>query len=137
MGRALALMGRGRYVDACGIYKTLRYADSMSFVGWYGLADCNQNDHTVVPDSRSVSHWRFRSNFQEAVAAYVRAFRLIPATYRGFKKDGYRRLRELLFTSGHRVTAGYALGEPRRAFLGMPALDGDSVILIPWEQTQF
>jgi tRNA A-37 threonylcarbamoyl transferase component Bud32/tetratricopeptide (TPR) repeat protein len=134
MAHALASLGRGQYPEACSNYKTLIKSDSMSFVGWYGLGECNQKDHIVVSDARSASSWRFRGSFQEAVTSYARAFQLIPATYRGFQQNGYRRLQELLFMSGNRVNPGHSLGPPAQSFFGLPTLAGDTVLLVPWPQ---
>ena len=97
MGRGLAFLGRARYPDACNIYNTLTHVDTLSFAGWYGLGECNRLDRVVVADARSPSRWSFRASLQQAVTSYVRAFQLIPATYRGFEGNGYKRLRDLLF----------------------------------------
>jgi tetratricopeptide (TPR) repeat protein len=134
MARALVALGRGQYPNACENYKTLIKRDSMNFVGWYGLGECNQRDHTVVSDLRSASRWRFRASLQEAVSSYARAFQLIPATYRGFQPNGYGRLQELLFMSGNRWSQGTSLGQPAQSFYGLPTLDGDTLLLVPWPQ---
>ena len=131
MAHALAMMGRSQYPEACGIYRTLVRADSGSFVGWYGLGDCNEKDHIVVPDSHSPSRWSFRSSMQQAVVSYVRAFQVIPATYRGFQKQGYNRLRELLFMSGNRWREGWPAGDPSQVFYGIPTLSSDTIALTP------
>jgi tetratricopeptide (TPR) repeat protein len=135
MGRGLALLGRARYPEACSAYKNLIRADSMNFAGWYGLGECNRNDRVVVADARSPSAWSFRSSLRQTVTSYVRAFQLIPATYRGFEGNGYKRLRDLLFMSGNRSPDGHSLGEPVQDFSGIPTIVGDSITLIPWPQS--
>jgi hypothetical protein len=132
MARALAALGHGQYPDACNVYKTLIQGDRMSFVGWYGLGECNQKDHIVEADVRSPSRWRFRASVQQAVSSYTRAFQLIPATYRGFQQNGYRRLQEMLFMAGSRWTPGTSLGDHPQTFYGILSLADDTLLMVPW-----
>jgi hypothetical protein len=133
---ALVLLGRGQHPEACSAYKALIHTDSMSFAGWYGLAECNHEDHVVVRDARSPSRWRFRASLQQAVTSYVRAFQLIPVSYRGFEKSGFKRLADLLFVAGNHWTDGNSLDEPPREFWGIPAVTGDSITLVPWPKAE-
>ena len=130
MAHALEEMGRAEYRKACNFYQMLIRADSSSFAGWYGLGECNRQDPIVLADAHSASGWRFRSSYQQTVVAYVRAFQLIPSTYRGFARNGFKRLRDLLFISGNHWTNGKSLATPASEFLGVPALAGDSIVLV-------
>ncbi len=132
MAYALAYLGHGQYPEACATYRSLVRADSMNFVGWYGLGECNRNDHIVVADRRSPSGVRFRASLQEAITSYRRSFQLIPSTYRGFQQDGYGRLRRLLFIDGNAWSPGSFLGDPSRTFWGIGAVAGDSIVFVPW-----
>ena len=134
MAHALADLGHGQYQDACNNYKTLIKNNASNFVGWYGLGECNQKDQIVIPDSRSRSRWRYRGSLQQAVTSYTRAFQLIPATYRGFQRNGYRRLLEILFMAGNRWKPGTSGGDNPRRFYGIPAIAGDTLVLVPWPQ---
>jgi hypothetical protein len=136
MGHALVEMGKAEYPKACTSYKMLIRADSTSFAGWYGLGECNHQDHVVLADARSPSGWRFRSSYRQTLNAYVRAFQLIPSTYRGFARNGFARLRDLLFISGNRWTPGRSLETPAHEFWGVPALAGDSIVLVPRPQSE-
>jgi tetratricopeptide (TPR) repeat protein len=134
MMRGLALMAGEDYPQACEHYRALVAHDPRNFAGWYGLGECHIRDEVVLPDARSVSGWRFRGSYQQAVDGFTRAFELLPATYSGFAAGGYSRLRVLLFTSARRVQPGRRDGSRRTEFLARPVLSGDTLVLVPWKQ---
>jgi hypothetical protein len=68
------------------------------------------------------------------VTSYARAFQLIPATYRGFQHNGYRRLQEILFMSGNRWIPGRTLTDPPKYFFGVLTLAADTILVVPWPQ---
>jgi hypothetical protein len=134
MAQALTHMGHSEFPEACDAYRALTRTYPTNFAGWYGLGECTRNDHAVVVDARSPSRFRFRSSLQEAVISYVRSFQLIPSTYRGFQRNGYWRLRSLLFLDGNVWRDGRLLGDPRQRFYGVGALVSDTLALVPWPQ---
>jgi serine/threonine protein kinase len=134
--RALALplmaMHEGRHPDACVAYQRIVSADSRSFAGWYGLGECRRRDVLVLRDARSASGWRFRSDYEAELRAYVRAFELFPSAHLGFQANGYSRLRALFFTSGRTLRRGTSQGKD---FLGSLQLVRDSLRIVPWESS--
>ncbi|HXT14125.1 MAG TPA: serine/threonine-protein kinase [Gemmatimonadaceae bacterium] len=136
MASALALMANENYPAACAQYRQMTKQSPQSFVAWYGLASCLDGDQIVVADGRG--GWRFRSSYQEAVSAYIRAFDLLPSAYRSYQGGAYSRLRRLLFTGSRYLRFGRSLDVPARHFTGRPVLRGDTMqmILQPLEQTQ-
>ncbi|MGH7594459.1 MAG: hypothetical protein ACRELE_11510, partial [Gemmatimonadales bacterium] len=95
------------------------------------LGECHDKDRVVVADRRSPSGWRFRSSYQQAVTAYVAAFGLLPATYRGFQADGFASLKNLLFLDANHVVLGTSNDAHPKDFYAFPIRAGDTIALIP------
>jgi tRNA A-37 threonylcarbamoyl transferase component Bud32/tetratricopeptide (TPR) repeat protein len=129
MATGLVRMGQADYPAACAVYRRLVGADSRSFAGWYGLGECQRTDPAVLRYPRSPSGWRFRGSYQSALNAYLRAFELLPVTYRGFKGNAFARLRRLLRTTPTAFRGGGGGLPP--AFLGRLTIDGDSLLDVP------
>ena len=55
--------------DACRQYREIVEADSTSFAGWYGLAECNARDPVVERDARDTARFVFRGAWHTAVLA--------------------------------------------------------------------
>jgi tRNA A-37 threonylcarbamoyl transferase component Bud32/tetratricopeptide (TPR) repeat protein len=132
MALGLVALATDEYPAACSAYRRLIAADSSGFAGWYGLGQCHDLDRVVVPDARSPSRWRYRSSYQQALVAYMRAFELLPSAYRGFQGGSFERLRRLLFTSMNIIRPGVANGPGAQHFWARPTLDGDTIVFIPF-----
>ena len=59
------------------------------------------------------------------------AFRLKPATYRGFESNGYARLRDLLYVSARNLRRGVSAEAPAQEFYGSPILFSDTLLFVP------
>src|SRR5438132_13924624 len=62
-----------RWQDACQRYREILAADSSSFAGWYGLAECNAVDQVVIRYPSDTTRFTFRGSYETAVQAYRRA----------------------------------------------------------------
>jgi serine/threonine protein kinase len=128
---ALFQLASGQYTDACRSYDGILARDSSSFVGWYGRAQCHDFDRVVVADDHSPTGWRFRTQQQLAIAAYQRAFQLLPSVYEGLADGSYAPVRQKLFTSLRYLHTGYSADSTHRAFTSRPMLRGDSIVFVP------
>jgi serine/threonine protein kinase len=135
LAEGLSATGDGDWPRACGAYRGLVSRNSRSFAAWYGMAQCIDRDRVVVADSRFPSGWRFRSSYQRAIDAYVRAFELLPSAYRGYQGGAYNNLINLLFANGRNRRQGYTADSSRR-FLATMVLDADSLAFVvdPFER---
>ena len=132
----LSALATGREPDACKAYSELTRRDSVDFVGWYGLGECQSLDSTVVPSTTSSSRWRFRSSYHAAVIAYVRALEIEPGAHAIFD---FRRLHALLLTSSTKVRVGKSELPNSQTFMAYPSLSGsgDTLGFIPYPLTGF
>ena len=131
-GEALAALSSGDFAKACTSYHIAISSDSSDFVGWYGLGECQRRDNAVFRDDRSESGWSFRSSYRQALAAYLRAFELMPTMHRLFRGDGYSRLRDLLKTGSGNLREGLSVGRDFMRFLAYPSWVGDTLGFVPW-----
>jgi len=139
LAKALVHLANGEYSRACAEYETLRLQNDQEFAAWYGLGQCRSMDKRVVRDTASLSDWRFRASYQQAVLAYTRALELMPSVHLGLQLSGPNPLDilEALFPiSYERLYSGVSSGPDSIRFLARPSLQGDTVALIPfpWEQ---
>ncbi|MFI5227750.1 MAG: serine/threonine-protein kinase [Gemmatimonadales bacterium] len=131
LAAALAAMGATDYPRACDAYTRITRTNPRQFSGWFGLGQCLHFDNIVVADARSPTGWRFRSSYQRAIDAYVRAFELLPSVYRSYQGRGYWRLRNLLFTTSRNRRVGRLSGGMPQQFSAAPTLAGDTIAFIP------
>ena len=75
---ALSHMADRRYPEACTTYSQLTAADSLDFVGLYGLGQCHAFDSLVVRGASGGSGWQFRSRYSDAATAYMKALSVNP-----------------------------------------------------------
>jgi len=134
---AIAAQARDDYPSACAIYRREKDRDPRRFVAWYGLATCLAYDNAVIPDGRSPSRWRFRTSYEEAVKAYQQAFAILPSMHVAFRADGFRRIQAILFTSSNGVRPGRAVPPDSASFLAYPSWRSDSLVFIPYPQSEF
>lgn len=126
---ALVALADGRYPDACAAFRAVIAADSSSFVGWYGLGECQRRDHVVVPDAPSPTGWRFRSSAAGAAAAYVRALTLVPSFHLAYREGALDRLGTVFYLYPRRLRMGQDASGTW--FAAYPELAGDSLTFYP------
>ena len=129
---ALSHMAERRYPQACAMYSRLITADSLDFVGLYGLGQCHAFDSLVIRAASGGSGWRFRSRYSDAATAYMKALSLNPNAHAFLAFD---QLQELLPGSSTKTRRGRnAAGEEFAAF---PTLVRDTVVFVPYPLLQF
>jgi len=114
--------------DACRRYREIVEADSTSFAGWYGLAECNAGDPVVERDARDTARFVFRGSWHTAVLAYRRALLLAPSFNFIFGRRAAERLTRILQAEIYWWRPGQRDGE---AFFAFPALEGDTLAFHP------
>ena len=117
-----------RWPDACRQYREMVAADSTSFSGWYGLAECNADDRVVIRYPRDTARFTFRGSYETAVQAYRRALLLAPAFNLTFERRAIDRLPSLLFTERWYWREGFFDGSTYYAF---PELEADTMAFYP------
>jgi hypothetical protein len=128
-------MAEQSYPAACDKYRKLTIADSVDFIGWYGLGDCQAFDSLVVPAANSPSHWYFRSSNMSAAIAYRRALRQAPGARAVFR---FERLQSLLPIAATKVRFGKTAPPQRIVFLASPSLGADDTLaFVPYPATTF
>jgi tRNA A-37 threonylcarbamoyl transferase component Bud32 len=128
----LAAMADRLYPDACRSYALLTKADSLDFVGWYGLGECESQDSLVVPLAASPSRWRFRSGYYGAASSYIRALTIEPGAHAILPLD---KLQTLLPTAPTVVRFGRSAD--RKLFAAYPSLVADTIAFIPYPLAEF
>jgi tRNA A-37 threonylcarbamoyl transferase component Bud32/tetratricopeptide (TPR) repeat protein len=128
----LLALAEGRFPDACARYREILRRDSLDVIAWFGLGECQRRDPGVVRDARSPTGWRFRASYQGAVAAYRRTLDLAPALYGAFGAAAYGRLSHVVLAERVSVRPGEAVRPDTGSFLGFPALDHDTLVLVPY-----
>ena len=129
---ALAAMGERRYPEACRNYSLLTSADSLDFVGWYGLGECQSQDRLVLPSSESSSGWHFRSGHYGAAKNYIRALTIEPGAHAILP---FERLQALLPTAPTQIRTGRSADQ--KFFAAYPSLVADTIAFVPYPATQF
>jgi serine/threonine protein kinase/tetratricopeptide (TPR) repeat protein len=132
IGLALSRMGDRRYPEACASYAELIRADSLNFVGFFGLGQCRAYDSLVVRSASSPSRWRFRSQYSDAATGYMRALSLNPNAHSILSFDQLQELLPMVSTKTRR--GRNSAGE---AFAAYPALINDTVVFVPYPLIQF
>jgi tetratricopeptide (TPR) repeat protein len=128
LAAGLVAMADRRFPEACARYGEVRRSDTLDFVAWFGLAECNAKDKVVVADAGSPSGWRFRGSVHTALTAYSRALRLNPSAHRAF----FGQLPRLFFVESNRYDEGRALPPDSGRFGAWPGLAGDTLTAIPY-----
>jgi tRNA A-37 threonylcarbamoyl transferase component Bud32/tetratricopeptide (TPR) repeat protein len=130
----LSALGDGRFPAACGAYSKLIQSDSSSFLGWYGLGECQLQDSLVVSDPRSPSGWAFRSSYFSAARAFFRALREDPGAHAIFSAE---KLQRLLPIAANKVRRGMSPTGDRLVFAGFPTLQADTIGFVPYPLATF
>ena len=130
-------LARGDAPRACSRFEELTGRLPGNFSSWYMLASCRALDTVVVRDTRTVTGWRFRTSYQQALRDYTRAFELAPTMHRNFQAGGYQDLRNLLYTTRGRMRTGIGVGSDSGLFYAYPAWEGDSLVFVPIPRADF
>ena len=127
LAAGLSAMAAKKYPDACSAYRQLTQLDSNDFAGWYGLGECQALDGAVTADPQSPSSYRWRSSYEAAVTAFVRALRVDPGAHTLLS---FPRLRRLLPTTA----VNPRTDDPNAPkFAGVPSLgEGDTLAFVPY-----
>ena len=113
-----------RWPDACAKYRAMLAADSTNFAAWYGLAECNAVDRTVIRYPGDTTRFTFRGSYETAVQAYRRALLLAPAFNLTFERRAIDRLPHLLLTERWYWREGFVDGS---AYYAFPELEADTM----------
>jgi eukaryotic-like serine/threonine-protein kinase len=129
---ALSHMAERQYPQACASYAQIAAADSLDFVGLYGLGQCHAFDSLVVRAANNGSGWQFRSRYSDAATAYMKALSVNPAAHAMLP---FAQVQDLLPVSSTKTRRGKnAAGEE---FAAYPALIQDTVIFEPYPLPRF
>ncbi|HXT15268.1 MAG TPA: serine/threonine-protein kinase [Gemmatimonadaceae bacterium] len=131
---ALIALGNSAYPRACASFDRMRASDSLDAMAWYGIGDCLALDSVVVADASSPSRYRFRTSWDGAARAYMRAATIDPSMHRSLP---FGTISNLLVTSAIQVRAGRSEASPALAYAAHPSLSGDSVVFIPYTIADF
>ncbi|HTT68795.1 MAG TPA: serine/threonine-protein kinase [Gemmatimonadales bacterium] len=129
---ALLALAEGRFPEACARYREALSRDSLDVIAWFGLGECQRRDHAVVRYAASPTGWRFRAGYQGAVTAYQRALDLAPALYAAFGAETYNRLSQVVMAERLSWRPGEAVPPDTGSFVAYPALDHDTLVLVPY-----
>jgi serine/threonine-protein kinase len=128
---ALRLLAVGDYPEACSAYRAITEKSPREFAGWFGLGQCLEMDHVVVPSPTRPGQWQFRSSYHRAILAYTNAFARLPSVYQSFRGSAYARVREILYTSYRYRRSGQSAAAPVRNFMAAPELVADTLVFVP------
>ena len=124
-----------RFPQACAAYTELTQKDSLDFVGWYGLGECQSFDSAVVRRASSPSGFAFRSSWHSAVNAYMTALRLQPGAH---EMIAVTRLQSLMPVAPTVTRTGISIEDDGVFFRAFPSLErGDTVGFIPYSSKDF
>ena len=131
MAWGMLFLAEGQYADACDRFRAVLRRDSLDVSAWFGLGECQRLDTVVVRDPRAPNGWRFRSSYEGAVRAYRHALEIAPSFNLAFGSAAFDRLAHLLMAEHYEVTWGGAAAPDTGSFMGWPALDHDSLVIVP------
>jgi tRNA A-37 threonylcarbamoyl transferase component Bud32 len=127
----LRAIARNDVVAACNGWRTTTRQQLNNFAAWYGLATCLSRDNVVVADPHSPNGLRFRTSRRESVAAYKRAFHLLPAIHRSLRGGSFEFVQRMLLTNTGAVRYGHTQSDTVTRFIARPAWVSDTLALIP------
>ena len=128
---ALLALTRGDVVRACNAWKRLTSSHAYDFAAWYSLANCLSRDDAVLRDRRSQTGWHFRSSYEQATQAYVRALQLLPSIHRSLRGGSFESVRRVLMTNAAMRRVGHALPPDTETFMVAPSWHGDTLAFFP------
>ena len=128
---ALLALARGDS-GACSLWRRSTEIRGDDFVTWFSLARCLSGDIAAMRDPRSPSGWRFRSSYDEATRAYVRAFQLLPSIHKSLASRSFLFVRRLFWTSGDALRLGRPIAPDTGVVLAYASWEGDSLVFYPY-----
>jgi hypothetical protein len=131
---AVAALAAGDFPAACKNYRELTIREPNSFIGWYGLGECQRLDQGVVRNPNSVSGWSFRSSLHDARKMYLRALQLEP---RAHSLLTFKRMEDLLPTQASETRLGRTVSGPAQTLAAFPSLSQDTLSFVPYTLSQF
>jgi hypothetical protein len=120
-----------RLPAACARFESIVKRDSVDFATWYGIAECNRRDRTVIVDSKSPTGHRFRGSQHRADVALHRAFALVPSVNGCCEARADRILRRVLLTSTTQIHFGRGIAPDTTLYGAYPQLVADTIALFP------
>jgi tetratricopeptide (TPR) repeat protein len=132
MARGMLALAEGQSQQACEAFRAALRRDTLDVGAWFGLGECQGTDSVVVRDRRSPLGWRFRSSYQGAVTAYLRALELAPSFNNALGPAAYERLSRILVAERALVRWGRAQPPDTGRFMAWPALDHDTLAFVPY-----
>jgi hypothetical protein len=129
LAEGLIAFASGTPSSACTAYRQLIARDSLDALAWFGLADCQRTDSSVVRDATSPSGWRFSSSFRGAASAYMRVVGLNPNAHAAIP---FAYLTRLLPVNAASIRIGRAAGPSGGMFAAYPALIADTLGFVPY-----
>jgi eukaryotic-like serine/threonine-protein kinase len=131
---AVAALAAGDFPTACKNYREITVREPNSFIGWYGLGECQRLDQAVIRNSASPSGWSFRSSLHDARRMYMRALQLEP---RAHGLLTFKRMEDLLPTQASETRLGRTVGSPVQTLAAFPSLAHDTLSFVPYTLSQF
>ncbi|HEV8149895.1 MAG TPA: hypothetical protein VGP61_06880, partial [Gemmatimonadales bacterium] len=128
---ALVDLADARYVESCAKYRELIKRDARDFMAWFGLGECQQQDELVLTDRSSPTGFRFRSSYQAALDAYLKALALVPAAHRAFQEMIWARLDGVLYSHIGQYRRGRLSVAGNAEMAGFPGLERDTLSFVP------
>lgn len=129
---ALTQMAERRYPDACATYSRMVEADSLDFVGLFGIGQCRVLDSLVIPSAASQSRWAFRSRYWDAANAFAKAVNVNPTAHSIVSFDEMQQLLPITSTKTRRGANGSGV-----EFAAYPLLQRDTVVFVPYPLNEF
>ena len=112
-------------------YRELVAAEPANVATRLALADAFMNDSLVERDRASPSGWRFRAS-SEGASRVLQSVLDLRQKAPEIRRAAYERLTRVLITSSRYRPGRSGAGAGRQFFAGFPALEGDSLALVPF-----
>ena len=133
LATGLQQLGKSQYEAACRSFGAVLHADPLNFAAWYGSAECERLDDTVVADLRSPSRHVFRSSRRKASLAMDRALDLLPAIDPCCIARALRvQRRHFAFTSSTQIRVGTGVRPDTTLYGAYPEQSDDTIAFIPY-----
>ncbi len=116
-------MAAMEFPEACNEYRAATERDAGSFVGWFGLGECQRLDPAVILQTRVL---QYRTSPWNALRDFQRAVRLAPAS--GLLSALYPTVVEASFSNGNQLRAGR---NDSTRFAALPQLSSDTIAFVP------
>jgi tRNA A-37 threonylcarbamoyl transferase component Bud32 len=130
LASALFALSDRRYLQACSDFEQARQLDSLDFLVWYGLGECRYRDSAIVSSPQSRTGWAFRSSFDAATSAYLRAADLESHAHTSAL---YSRLGGMLKVEPRVMRWGTHWSDSSRRYAAIPEIVAETLAFTPAE----